>query len=380
MSSAPGEALNQRRHLESIDARQSESLRVFHETARALTSSLELDTLLRAIMRQMEDFFGPEHWSLLILDEDTSQLYYALSAGIDEDFLRGLRLNLGEGIAGHVALTGQALVIPDISADPEWSAYAAKHPELNLFSIACLPIRHGDRTLGVLQINNSGLDLLPESSLAFLRVLCDYTAIALQNSRHVKLIHRLSITDDCTGLYNARHLYTLLEQEIVQQVEATNANRDPLTQPHFSLLFFDIDHFKSVNDTHGHLAGSWLLSELGALLKRNLGPDHAAFRYGGDEFVTLLRGLDKPAAALLATKIREALKNTCFLTDTGVELNLTASFGLATFPQDGTTLHDLIRAADAMMYVAKAAGRDRIAIADAASLSNLYTPKTSRHS
>jgi diguanylate cyclase (GGDEF)-like protein len=345
-----------------IDARQAESLRVFHETARALTSSLELDTLLRAIMQQMEDFFEPEHWSLLIVDDETSQLYYALSAGVDESVTSGLRLNFGEGIVGHVALTGQALVIPDVSADPEWSAYA------------------GGRTLGVLQINNSGLDLLPESSVAFLRVLCDYAAIALQNARHVKLIHRLTITDDCTGLYNARHLYTLLNEELIKQITVLNANRDPLAEPHFSLLFFDIDHFKMVNDTHGHIAGSWLLAELGKLVKQTIGPRHAAFRYGGDEFVTLLRDLDKPAAAILATQIREALKNTYFLTDTGVELNLTASFGLATFPQDGTTLQDLIRAADAMMYVAKAAGRDRIAIADANTLASLPPIKTSRHS
>jgi diguanylate cyclase (GGDEF)-like protein len=372
--------LSQRSQLGPIDARQAESLRVFHETARALTSSLELDTLLRAIMQQMEDFFDPEHWSLLIVDDETSQLYYALSAGVDESVTRGLRLNFGEGIVGHVALTGQALVIPDVSADPEWSVYARQHPELNLLSIACLPIRHGERTLGVLQVNNSGLDLLPESSVAFLRVLCDYAAIALQNARHVKLIHRLTITDDCTGLYNARHLYTLLNEELIQQITVLNASRDPLSEPHFSLLFFDIDHFKSVNDIHGHIAGSWLLAELGKLVKQTIGPHHAAFRYGGDEFVTLLRDLDKPAAAILATQIREALKNTYFLTDTGVELNLTASFGLATFPQDGTTLQDLIRAADAMMYVAKAAGRDRIAIADAQTLANLPPIKTSRHS
>jgi GAF domain-containing protein len=252
-----------------------ESLRIFHEVARALTSNLDSDALLRTIMSKMEQFFGPEHWSLLLMDEETSTLYYALSAGIDPATLRDVRLPLGEGIAGYVASSGNPLVVPDVASNPAWSRYAKEHPELNLLSIACLPIRHGDRTLGVLQVNNSTLDLLPEASLSFLRVLCDYTAIALENARHVKLIHHLSITDDCTGLFNGRHLYTTLEREIA---EMKNPRIVPIQQ-HFSLLFFDLDHFKTVNDTHGHLVGSRLLSDIGGVLKRTLGANHAGFRY-----------------------------------------------------------------------------------------------------
>jgi len=97
---------NDRRQLATIDSRQMDSLRVFHEVARALTSNLELDSLLRSIMAKMEEFFGPEHWSLLMFDEETSELYYALSAGLDETLLRDLRLGPGEGIAGYVAATG----------------------------------------------------------------------------------------------------------------------------------------------------------------------------------------------------------------------------------------------------------------------------------
>jgi diguanylate cyclase (GGDEF)-like protein len=364
------------KQLEPIDSRQAESLRVFHEVARALTSSLEVNALLRAIMEQMEEFFDPEHWSLLIVDDEEQELYFALSAGVDPLLLKDLRLKLGEGIAGQVAQSGCALVIPDVSANVEWSAYAKEHPELNLLSIACLPIRHGDHTLGVLQLNNSKIDLLPDSSIAFLRVLCDYSAIALQNARHVRLIHQLSVTDDCTGLFNARHLYTLLDEEIAA---ASNPNVIPIVPPHFSLLFFDLDHFKSVNDVHGHLAGSQLLAEVGNLVKRTLGPNHAGFRYGGDEFVCLLRNLDKPAATELAARIRDTLNSTRFLTSNGLSLALNASFGLSTFPQDGATLHDVIRTADTMMYAAKAAGRNQIVVADAANPIGMPSPRTSRH-
>ncbi len=364
-----------RQQLEVIDTRQMESLRVFHEVARALTSNLELEPLLLAIMSKMEEFFGPERWSLLMVDEEADELYYALSAGVDDTAFRNSRLKMGQGIAGYVAQSGNPLIIPDVQLDRDWAAFAAQHAELNLQSIACLPIRHGGRTLGVLQLHNSKLDLLPDSSIAFLRVLCDYAAIALQNARSVKLIHHLSITDDCTGLFNARYLYTMLEQEI---------NPDPSTrvvsiQPHFSLLFLDLDHFKSINDTHGHLVGSRLLSEIGGVIKRTLGPEHPAFRYGGDEFVALLRGLDKKRATELASHLRETLNESRFLNGEGMSLRITASFGLATFPEDGNTLHSIIRSSDAMMYKAKALGRNRVEVADPSS--PFAAPiKTSRHS
>jgi len=367
--------------LETLDSRQLESLRVFHEVASALTSSLEIDTLLRAIMNQMEDFFGPEKWSLLLLDQTTHEMVYALSSGIEESLLKDVRLLRGEGIAGYVAESGNPLVVPNVSADPDWSRYAAAHPELGLQSIACLPIRHGDRTLAVLSLHNSKLDLLPDSSISFLRVLCDYAAIALHNAAQVKLIHDLSITDDCTGLFNARYLYNMIEEEIAAAGPAP-ASRVVSIQARrpFSLLFLDLDHFKSVNDTHGHLVGTRLLSEIGGTIKRTLGPDNAGFRYGGDEFVALLRGLNKADATLLAQRLRDELNTATFLTANGLSLNITASFGLATFPEDGDNLHAIIRSADAMMYVAKAQGRDCIAIADAAQPSALPVPKTSRHS
>jgi diguanylate cyclase (GGDEF)-like protein len=369
-----------RRGLEPIGSRHMESLRVFHDVARALTSSLELDALLRSIMEKMAEFFGPDHWSLLLVDEEKNDLYFALTAPTDEPFPAGLRIPMGDGMAGHVAATGNALIIPDVNDDPAWARYAALHPELNLQSLACFPIRHGERTLGVLQIRNSELNLLPPESAAFLLVLCNYAAIALENARHVRLIHTLGITDDCTGLFNARHLYTLLEQEVVQASPGRGARVVSIQPPHFSLLFLDLDRFKSVNDTHGHLIGSKLLAEAGGLIKRTVGPAHDAFRYGGDEFVVLLRGLDKPAATELAQAINDRVEETDFLSSAGMALRLTVSSGLATFPQDGTTMQDLIRASDTMMYAAKAGGRNRLCVADSSVPSTHPQAHSSRHS
>ena len=128
---------------------------------------------------------------------------------------------MGEGVAGWVASTGNPLVVPDVSLDPQWSAFARAHPDLRIQSIACVPVRSGRQAPSASSsCFNSKLDLMSEYSISFLRILCDYAAIAIQNARSVKLIHELTITDDCTGLFNARHLYTLLDEQIA--LAATN--------------------------------------------------------------------------------------------------------------------------------------------------------------
>jgi diguanylate cyclase (GGDEF)-like protein len=330
-------------------------LRVFHDVARALTSSLELEEILGAIMHKMAQFFGPERWSLLMVDERTQELYYAIAVGENAETLKGLRIPLGEGVAGWVASTGNPLVVPDVSLDPHWAAFSQKHPDLHIQSIACLPIRSENRTLGVIQLLNSKLDLLSEYSISFLRILCDYAAIAIRNARSMALIQELSITDDCTGLFNARHLYDMLDQQV--------ANAGTLRKTEFSLLFLDLDHFKSVNDTHGHLRGTRLLAEVGGLLKRCLGPANSAFRYGGDEFVALMPNLSKQAAMTMTMGLCDQLRKARFLEGDGLSLTVLASFGLATFPEDGDTVHSILRSADMMMYEAKNSTRDNVAVA-----------------
>ena len=126
-------------------------------------------------------------------------------------------------------------------------------------------------------------------------------------------------------------------------------------------MFVDLDHFKSVNDTHGHLIGSRLLAEIGGLMKRCLGPNNAAFRYGGDEFVALLPGMGKSAASGTTMALREDLRAARFLEGAGLSLNVSGSFGLATYPEDGNTVPTILRAADTMMYEAKVT-RDSVAV------------------
>ncbi len=345
----------EKRTLEVIDSRQMDQLRIFHDVARTLTTSLQLEEILRAIMHKMAEFFGPERWSLLMVDPETEELFYAIALGEDEESLKNLRIPFGEGVAGWVAATGNPLIVPNVSLDPHWAAFARKNADLNIQSIACLPIRSENRTLGVIQLLNSKMDLLSEYSVSFLRILCDYAAIAIRNSRSLKRIQQLTITDDCTGLFNSRCLYQMLDEQI--------ASASPLHKKTFSLLFLDLDYFKKVNDTHGHLHGTRLLGEVGALLKRCLGPVNPAFRYGGDEFVALLPNLGKSAAMTLSMNLCDQLRKTRFLEEDGLSLTVLGSFGLATFPEDGDTVSAMLRSADSMMYEVKNATRNNVAVA-----------------
>jgi diguanylate cyclase (GGDEF)-like protein len=344
----------EKRQFAVIESGQMKHLRVFHDVARALTQALELEEILRIIMDKMTGFFKPESWSMLMVDEQAQELYYPIAAGENDSSLKDLRIQMGEGIAGWVASTGTALVVPDVNLDPQWSAFSRAHPELRIQALACIPIRSGDKTLGVIQLFNSKLDMMSEYSQSFIRMLCDYAAIAIQNARSVQLIHELTITDDCTGLFNARHLYTLLDEQV--------ALGGPGRDHRFGLLFVDLDHFKEVNDTHGHLVGSRLLAEVGGLMKRVLGPENSCFRYGGDEFVALLPGLGKQAATDSTMRLWNALRAERFLTAQELSLGLAGSFGLATFPEDGNSVQNIIRAADTMMYAAKTT-RDNVSVA-----------------
>jgi diguanylate cyclase (GGDEF)-like protein len=333
-------------------------LQVFHEVARALTSTLNLDSILGVILSKMAEHYGPERWSLLLVDEKRQELYYQhavgqQAGGVLTGDLSTMRVPMGSGIAGWVAETGNSLVVPDVARDEQWADFARNNPNIDLQSIVCVPIRLAQKTLGVIQLLNVGMELMSEESLSFLRLLCDYAAIAIQNARSMQRIEELSITDDCTGLFNARYLYTRLDEEIAR-VQAGGC---------FSLIFIDLDRFKQVNDTYGHLIGSALLEEVGDLLRRGAGPNSAAFRYGGDEFVLMLPSRDKDAATNTTLHIWESLRTTEFLTRRGLHLHLSGSFGMATFPEDGADMHSIIRAADAMMYEAKNRSRDTVYVA-----------------
>src|SRR5271167_1525214 len=334
--------------------RLSPELTIFHDVAKALTSSLDLDSILQTIMEKMAEYFRPDTWSLLMVDEQHNELYFAIAVGEAAEALKNVRLKVGEGIAGWVAKHGEQVISADVESDPRFAKRVDETTQWETHSVICVPLRSRLRVLGVIQLVNVDMSQFNEQEVFFLQSLCDYAAISIENARWVEKIQELTITDDCTGLYNARHLYKTLETEVY---------RSSRFGYEFSVLFIDLDHFKSVNDTHGHLIGSKLLAEIGYLVKAQLRLIDFAYRYGGDEFVVLLPQTGKDQAVVVARRLQDSLRSTTFCTEHGLNLPVRASMGLATFPHDAQTPHDIIRQADEMMYVVKNTTRDNIGIA-----------------
>ena len=325
-----------------------DDLLVFHQVARSLTSSFDLDTILRTIIEHMERFIEADLWTLLMLDEARQELYYAITAGGEESSLRGLRVKVGEGVAGWVVEHGETLLVPEAHEDPRVKAGAKPS---SVRSVIAIPLRGRKGTHGAIEIFNPRADQLTDYTIDFLHILADHAAIAIENAHDVSRIQQLTITDDCTGLYNVRYLYEVLGREMERCAR--------LALP-VGLAFLDLDHFKRVNDEHGHLVGSELLARTGERLRELSRKEDWCFRYGGDEFVILMPETGAEAALAQVRALHSALLETEFTMKNGLKLRVSASVGVATAPTDGATVHAIVGIADARMYAVKAEGRGAV--------------------
>ena len=334
--------------------RTGEHVIVFNAIAKALTSTLKPREVLNVIMEQVSQILQPAAWSLLLQDERTGDLYFEIAVGEGSEQLRGLRLSPGEGIAGTAFSTGEVQIVTDVESSPNHARRFDELTKMQTRSVIALPLKARGRVLGVLELIN-GLDQnIDKQNLAALKAIADYAAIAIENARNFERVQELTIKDEHTGLYNARHLRDMLTQE----VERAARFNHPL-----SFLFLDLDRFKEINDSHGHLVGSSLLAEVGQLLLGCIRKVDSAFRYGGDEFAIILVETALPGAITAGERIRDRFSRKEFLQAHGLSARMTASIGVATFPEHASNASDLLHAADQAMYRAKARGRNDVVVA-----------------
>ena len=190
--------------------------------------------------------------------------------------------------------------------------------------------------------------LLP-SMLRAVRVLLEPAATALDNALLLKRAEALSVTDDLTGLHNSRYLNLVLRREAKR---ASRSGR-PL-----SLVFLDLDGFKSINDSHGHLFGSRALVEAAAVVRSSARETDVVARFGGDEFAVVLPDTGGEGAFAVAERVRQRIAEHRFLADDGLDIHLTASVGVATLPDVAVSPDELIQAADMAMYRVKQSGKN----------------------
>lgn len=327
-------------------------LSIFHDVAKALTSSLDLDIILETLMQKMAAYFEPASWALILLDEHSRQPQYVAPVEPDFERLNLVQLKNRQSLTEYVIQTGEPVVIPDLRSDPRVNQKTVDDLIAVDSAVVCLPVRSVHSVFGVIQLLGIDLQVYEQNEL-FLQTIADYAAIAIDNARAVRRIQELSITDDCTKLYNQRHLFTVLEEEV---------HRSARFGYQFSLLFLDLDHFKSVNDLYGHLVGSKLIAMVGQCLRENLRLIDAAFRYGGDEFAILLPQTSRDSALYVARRIARAFHQREWQPEESISIRLRASIGIANYPHDACSPQDIVQRADELMYEVKQSGRDNIAV------------------
>jgi diguanylate cyclase (GGDEF)-like protein len=322
------------------------------EIGKAVTSTLNMDEILVTILKRLSELIKAKNWTLYLLDQQAGELHFEVVVGLDTRRLRDVRIKLGEGIAGQAALTGEPIIVPEgVLDDPRFSRRVDELTGFTTRSLICLPLKIQRSVIGVLEVvNPEDPALFDESLMPVLSILADYVAIAIANARNYQEIEALSVTDDVTGFYNTRFLHQHLDGLL------------DLGRP-VSLVFLDLDDFKHVVDSHGHLLGSKVLKEVAVVIASCLGEDDRLVRYGGDEYVVILPGQDKQAAVTRTREIRQALEGALFLRSDGLNLRISASFGIASYPQDAESKRELLQVADGCMYRSKQLGKNLITAA-----------------
>lgn len=321
------------------------------EIGKALTSTFNMDQILVIILKRLSELIKAKNWTLFLLDPNAQELYFEVVVGLDKRSLSDVRIQLGEGIAGTVALTGEPILVPEVKHDSRFTNRVDDLTGFVTHSLICLPLKMQGSVIGVIEIvNPEDMSIFQDNFMPLLSVLADYVAIAIHNSRNYRKIESLSITDDVTGYYNTRFMHQHLDQLLYHEQEV-------------SLVFLDLDDFKEVVDKHGHLLGSKILGETAVVIASRLGDEDRLVRYGGDEFVIILPLQDKHVAFDKVVEIRKALAAASFLQDDGLKVKVTASFGIANYPSDAADKKELLQLADNSLYRSKDLGKNSITVA-----------------
>ncbi|MFZ5861689.1 MAG: diguanylate cyclase [Nitrospirota bacterium] len=336
---------------------KSKQLTVFINTAKALTSSLELPKVLDVLINRARRLIPCERQSLWLVEENDGRRELRRHRAPDHDGRKAAarQLDWGAGASGWAARHARPLLIDGPRSSLPVGLKGWKPPRRGFQSLLAVPIVNKRKALGVLElVNRTDGRPFDAGDRDFLVQLMGQAAIAIERSQLYHRKEELAIHDDLTKLFNFRHLDQVLDIEIRRCLRYGSV---------LSMIFLDLDYFKAVNDRFGHLMGSRVLVEVAELLIRNLRDVDIISRYGGDEFVIVLPETGIRTTVAITKRLHRAFHRHQFLTAEGINVHLTASFGLAGFPEHARTKKDLIRLADQAMYEAKYGGRDRICTA-----------------
>src|SRR5207237_5641661 len=290
----------------------------------------------------IQQTFRVGHVSVLLRDDDGLMLR-ASQGKFTACAAAGGRLPATSGLWGRALALGKTLIEDDVRSSSE---YVGFYQETR--SRMCIPLVSFGQTLGVLMLESEHSGSFHEGDVESLEAVADICATASQNAHYVERVKQLAYLDGLTGIFNRR----FFELRISEEIERARRYGTGL-----AVIMVDIDNFKKLNDEFGHLLGDEVLRQVSSLFHQQVRKMDVVCRYGGEEFAILLSQTNAEQALGVAEKLRRLVETWQF---PGVPRPVSISAGAATYPEDGTTRDELVKAADAGLYAAKQAGRNLV--------------------
>lgn len=321
-----------------------------------LSSNENLNKIYATVIEYATDLIRSPAGSLAIFDEEQGEMVLVASRGFSKQFTRVRRWKVRKGgLTTHILNEKRVVAIEDLKRHPHFN-----NPVLlaeGVSAVAAISLWNEGKILGILYIDDFKPRSFSEKEISLLSLISTIAATTIGKAKVFEMTRLMAITDELTGLYNHRHLLRQLSAELSR----TRRYGRPLT-----LAMIDIDHFKQYNDTHGHLIGNEILRTLGDLIRKNIREIDIPARYGGEEFLIIMPETNRVKGRLIAERLRKAIEEYPFKKiGRPPGEAVTISIGIASYPQNALSTHDLIETADRALYHAKAAGRNRVSISAA---------------
>jgi len=332
----------QNARLYSLEQRKAAQLEAINLIARQTTAVLEIDELLRRVCTYLLQAFPVDHVAVLLL-EGENLVFRAHRGGLTPTFKEGAALPAMNGLCRRALEKGRPVAENDVSTAPDYiPGFEETRSEL------CIPLLTFGQAVGVLCLESAKLNAFDPADVPPLESVADICANAIQNAHYFEGVRRMAYVDGLTGVFNRRYFETRIAEEIERARRYSGA---------MSLIMIDIDHFKQLNDEFGHLMGDDVLRQMSTIFTQNVRKADVACRYGGEEFAIVVPEISAEDAFGVAHKLRKTIQNHPF---PGVPRPITISAGVASYPANGVTRDELVKAADEALYAAKQAGRNTV--------------------
>lgn len=335
----------QNARLYSLERHRASQLEAINAIAQQTTAVLDLKELLSKVCVLIQQAFQVSQVSVLLKDEEDLVLR-ANHGNLTPRVPESGRLPAGGGLWGRALATGKTVIENDVNACSDYVGFYVETA-----SRMCIPLVSFGQTLGVLVLDSDHREAFNANDTQPLESVADICATAIQNAHYVERVRQLAYLDGLTGIFNRRFFELRIEEEI-ERARRFSAG--------MAVIMIDIDQFKRLNDEFGHLLGDEVLRQVSSIFHQQVRKIDIVCRYGGEEFAILLSQTDPRHALSVAEKLRRVVETWQF---PGVPRPVTISAGAASLPDHGNTRDELVKAADAGLYAAKQAGRNRVYLA-----------------